>query len=75
MSVDETVLNLCVWYKTQKLSDDKGSSLPYIKCNHVCNGYDKACLDYVSKQAYLKAKLETCKRINAKTNNVDKETD
>ena len=62
MSVDETILNLCVWYKSQKLSDDKGSSLSYIKCNHVCNGYETSCSNYVSKQQYLKAKLEGCKK-------------
>ena len=63
MSVEDLVLKMCIWYKSGSIVSD---SEHYVKCHVNCSGYDKNCQYYVGKQKYLKAKLETCKKLNSK---------
>jgi len=65
--VEDLVLKLCVWYKSFSIVEENQQ---HILCHHLCSGIDYSCKYYVGKQEYLKAKLETCKRINAKTDKV-----
>jgi len=63
MSVDETVLNLCVWYKSGSIV---ANNEMYVQCHSSCLGMMKSCPYYISKPQYFRAKLETCKKLNAK---------
>lgn len=62
-SVEGLVLRLCVWYKSGSIVESNGM---YAQCHQSCSGITKSCPYYIGKQEYLKAKLETCKRLNAK---------
>jgi len=71
--VEDLVLRQCVWYRSGSITYNNEY---FVKCHYICKeGFDKSCPMYMGKQTYLKAKLETCKRINAKNNNVDKGND
>lgn len=63
MSVEDLVGKLCVWYKSGSIVESNGM---YAQCHQSCSGITKSCQYYIGKQEYLKAKLETCKRLNAK---------
>jgi len=62
--VEDTVLRLCVWYKSGSIVSNNDM---YVQCHQSCSGFTKGCQYYLSKKEYFKAQLETCKRINTKT--------
>ena len=61
MSVDDLLLRLCVWYKSQSIVENNQQ---YEKCHSLCNGYDKSCTYYLGKQDYFKAKVIACQKLN-----------
>lgn len=66
--VEDLVAKLCVWNRSPSIVYHNDL---YVRCHFICAGHDKSCPYYIGKQTYLKAKLETCKRINAKNDKLD----